>query len=99
MLKYKALYKKMMDDLKDAGMWIDWGEKMMEEYPEEGDFLLKSAMYRLETSYPETKIVFERLCEKDAKNDGHCMNELIEEQLEEWHADLCTKLKKVMHKK
>ena len=35
MLKYKALYKKMMDDLKDAGMWIDWGEKMMEEYPEE----------------------------------------------------------------
>ena len=27
MLVYKALYKKkMMDDLKDAGMWIDWAE-------------------------------------------------------------------------
>ena len=33
MLAYKALYKKMMDDLKDAGMWIVWAEQLMEENP------------------------------------------------------------------
>jgi len=30
MLKYKALYCKMMDDLKDAGMWIEWANEMKE---------------------------------------------------------------------
>jgi hypothetical protein len=29
MLVYKALYRKMMDDLKDAGMWLDWSEQIM----------------------------------------------------------------------
>lgn len=97
MLVYKALYKKMMDDLKDAGMWIEWAEKMKSEYPEEADYLLKSARYRLENSYPETKAMFTRACEHDKdRKDGKCMDELIHEQFEEWHDELCTKLKKHM---
>ena len=46
MLVYKALYKKMMDDLKDAGMWIEWAGKMKKENPEEAEYFLKSAEYR-----------------------------------------------------
>jgi hypothetical protein len=54
MLAYKALYRKMMDDLKDAGMWIDWAEQMCEAHPDEAKFLLTSAKERLEESFPET---------------------------------------------
>ena len=50
MLAYKALYKKMMDDLKDAGMWIDWAEQIEEEHPTIAKFLLESAKERLEES-------------------------------------------------
>ena len=95
MLKYKSLYKKMMDDLKDAGMWIDWAEKLEEDCPEVSQYLMKSAAYRLETSYPETMKLFEHICSLDQKKDGHCMNELIYEQLECWHDELITKMKKM----
>ena len=40
MLVYKALYKKMMDDLKDAGMWIDWAEQLEESHPKVAKFLM-----------------------------------------------------------
>mgnify|MGYP000012364117 CR=1 FL=1 len=39
MLKYKALYKKMMDDLKDAGMWLDWAKELQDSSPEVSKFL------------------------------------------------------------
>ena len=48
MLAYKALYKKMMDDLKDAGMWIDWAEQLEESHPKVAKFLMESAKERLE---------------------------------------------------
>ena len=95
MLKYKALYKKMMDDLKDAGMWIDWAEKIEEDCPEVAQYLMKSAVYRIETSYPETMKLFEHICSSEQKKDGHCMNELIYEQLESWHDELVTKIKRM----
>lgn len=97
MLAYKALYKKMMDDLKDAGMWIEWAEKIKVDHPDEADYFLKSARYRLENSYPETKAMFTRACEHDKNKKGTpCMDELIHEQFEEWHDELWTKLKKYM---
>jgi hypothetical protein len=40
MLAYKALYRKMMDDLKDAGMWLDWAEQIMWEHPTCAEFLI-----------------------------------------------------------
>ena len=48
MLAYKALYKKMMDDLKDSGMWIDWSEQLWDSHPEVAKFLMESAKERLE---------------------------------------------------
>jgi hypothetical protein len=54
MLVYKALYKKMMDDLKDTGMWIDWSEQLWGSHPEVAKFLMESAKERLEESFPQT---------------------------------------------
>ena len=28
MYKFKVLYKKMVDDLKDSDMWLDWAKKL-----------------------------------------------------------------------
>lgn len=95
MLKYKVLYKKMMDDLKDAGMWIDWAQELKNECPDVAQYLLKSATYRIESSYPETMKLFEHISELDKEKNGHCMNELIHEQLECWHDELVMKMKKI----
>jgi hypothetical protein len=51
MLVYKALYRKMMDDLKDAGMWLDWAEQIMCDYPEYAEFLIESAEERLNKTF------------------------------------------------
>ena len=51
MLVYKALYRKMMDDLKDAGMWLDWAEQIMCDYPEYAEFLIESAEERLDKTF------------------------------------------------
>ena len=54
MLVYKALYRKMMDDLKDAGMWLEWAEQIMWDYPDCAEFLIDSAEERLEKTFVET---------------------------------------------
>ena len=64
MLVYKALYRKMMDDLKDAGMWIDWAEQMCEAHPDEAKYLLESAKERLEESFPTTYEHFKKMVEE-----------------------------------
>ena len=45
MLVYKALYRKMMDALKDSGMWIDWAEQLKETQPEVAKYLADSANF------------------------------------------------------
>lgn len=95
MLKYKVLYKKMMDDLKDAGMWMNWAEELKEECPDISQYLMKSAAHRIEVSYPETMKLFEHVCGSDQKKDGHCINELVHEQLESWRDELITKAKRM----
>lgn len=94
MLKYKALYKKMMDDLKDSGMWLDWAKELFPTCPKVAKFLYDSAKNRLEDSYPDTKEIFEHLCKEDKENK-YCMNELVDDQFREWHEELMGKLKKV----
>ena len=98
MLAYKALYRKMMDDLKDAGMWIDWAEQICEEHPEEAKYLLESAKERLEESFPKTYEPFEKLCE-----DGHgkgevCMNEVVHDHIMEWHNAMHMRVEKMLKK-
>lgn len=84
MLVYKALYKKMMDDLKDAGMWIDWAEQMWEECPTVAKYLLESAKERLEDSFPKTYEHFEKFCEEHHGKDEVCMNEVVYDHMMDW---------------
>lgn len=93
MLKYKALYKKMMDALKDAGMWIDWGEQLKEECPDTAKFLVESAKARLDTDFPTTYAHFKKLC--DADEDAHCgLNEMVEEHMMDWYESMLNRIKR-----
>jgi hypothetical protein len=84
MLVYKALYKKMMDDLKDAGMWIDWAEQLMGEHEEVARFLLDSAKERLEESFPQTYEHFSHAC-KDGHGKGDiCVDEMVYDHMMDW---------------
>lgn len=85
MLAYKALYKKMMDDLKDAGMWIDWAEQLQEECPKVAKFLLESAKERLEDTFPKTYEHFEEMCEETHGKGEVCMNDVIYDHMMDWH--------------
>lgn len=84
MLAYKALYKKMMDDLKDAGMWIDWAEQIEEEHPAIAKFLLESAKERLEESFPKTYEHFEDMCEETHGKGEVCMNDVVYDHMMDW---------------
>ena len=96
MLVYKALYRKMMDDLKDAGMWLDWAEQMMCEHPGYAEFLIDSAEERLEKTFTETYKHFEKLCE-EYKADL-CMDEIVHDHMMEWHVALKMKAEKLESK-
>ena len=94
MLVYKALYSKLMDGLKDAGMWIDWAEQLKAEQPEIAQFLCESAKVRLETDFPKTYEHFKVLCESSTHKDGECMNSMVEEHMMDWYEHLLNKIKK-----
>lgn len=84
MLAYKALYKKMMDDLKDAGMWIDWAEQIEETHPKVAKFLLESAKERLEDTFPKTYEHFEDICEESHGKGEVCMNDVVYDHMMDW---------------
>ena len=96
MLVYKALYRKMMDDLKDAGMWLDWSEQIMCDYPDYAEFLIDSAEERLEKTFVETYKHFEKLC-KEHKTDI-CMDEVVHDHMMEWHQGMKMKVDKLKDK-
>jgi hypothetical protein len=98
MLAYKALYRKMMDDLKDAGMWLDWAEQICESHPDEARFLLESAKERLEESFPKTYEHFEKLCEASHGKGDICMNEVVHDHMMEWHHAMHMKAEKMLKK-
>ena len=95
MLVYKALYRKMMDDLKDAGMWIDWSEQLEHDHPEVAKMLRASAMERLEDDFPQTHQMFCGLCEKDEEHKGKCMNGMVEEHMMDWYESMLNRLKRM----
>lgn len=97
MLPYKALYKKMMDDLKDAGMWIEWSEQMCEKHPDEAKFLLESAKDRLEEDFPKTYEHFEKLC-KEKHETNVCMDEVIYDHIMDWRNSMMLKIEKLVKK-
>ena len=93
MLKYKALYRKMMDALKDAGMWLDWADQLKEECPETAKYLYDSAKVRLETDFPTTYAHFKKLCTD--KDISHCgLNEMVEEHMMDWYEGMMNRIKR-----
>lgn len=94
-MKYKALYSKMMDDLKDGEMFLEWGKELMNESPEIGKYLISQAEYRILSSFPETKKMFDEICEKDEETSGKCISNMVEDYLCEWHDSLERKVKKI----
>lgn len=90
MLVYKALYRKMMDDLKDAGMWLDWAEQIMPDYPDQAKYLIESAKERICDSFPDTHKHFKKVCE-DMKTEV-CVDEVVCDHMMEWHNSLKMKL-------
>lgn len=94
MLVYKALYRKMMDDLKDAGMWIDWAEQLESSHPNVAEYLCDSAKMRLEDSFPKTYELFKELCQEKTGREAVCMDEVVHDHLMEWYHSLKTKIEK-----
>lgn len=92
MLAYKILYEKMMDDLKDAGMWIDWAEQMKGEQPDLAEFLLESAKDRLEESFPQTYELFKKMCEENHEKGENCIDEIVHDHLMDWHYGMKRKI-------
>lgn len=80
----------MMDDLKDAGMWIEWANELKEESPEVAKFLIVSANDRLERSFPETRDMLWNMM----KEDKTMLKELTNEHINSWASEMKEKIKK-----
>lgn len=93
MLVYKALYRKMMDALKDAGMWLDWADQLKEDQPQIAKYLCECAKERLEKDFPVTHQHFKTLCE-DNKNEKYCLNEMVEEHMMDWYEGMMNRIKR-----
>lgn len=100
MKKFKALYKAMYDDLKDAEMMIKYAHKIKEECKEDiplADELAKYASFRL-NHFME----FHKLFEQEAKKKevvseetvSMCMWEETHEMMVEWYNSIKSKVNK-----
>lgn len=100
MKKYKALYKGMYDDLKDAEMMIDYACEIKEHTPDDkmlADELAKYAKYRLEHFAEFHKLFIEHAMKEktiDMKTVDHCMWGEAHEQMQEWHDKIEKKISK-----
>ena len=90
MLKYKAIYCKMMDDLKDASMWIEWANELKKDSPDVAKFLITSANDRLERSFPETRDMLWNMM----KEDKTMLKELTNDHINSWANEMKEKIKK-----
>ena len=100
MEKFKALYKAMYDDLKDAEMMIDYACEIKEEHSEDkalADELAKYAKFRLDHFMTFHKIfVEESKKQKDVteKSVEKCMWHETHEQIQEWYDKVAKKIAK-----
>ena len=100
MKKFKALYKGMYDDLKDAEMMIEYACKIAEHTPEDkalADELAKYAKYRLDHFMSFHKLFVEHAMKHkgvDEKTVDHCMWEESHEQMQEWYGHIEKKINK-----
>lgn len=100
MEKFKALYKAMYDDLKDAEMMIDYACEIIEDHSEDkplADELAKYAKFRLEHFMAFHKIFVDEAHkhkEVNEKTVDHCMWKEAHEQMQEWHDKIAKKISK-----
>ena len=100
MKKFKALYKAMYDDLKDAEIMIEYACEIMEEKPEDkplADELAKYAKFRLDHFMTFHKLFVEHAHkhkEVNEKTVEHCMWKESHEQMQEWYDKITKKVSK-----
>lgn len=80
----------MMDDLKDAGMWIEWANELKKDNPDVAKFLITSANDRLEKSFPETRDMLWNMM----KEDKTMLKELTNDHINSWANEMKEKIKK-----
>ena len=80
----------MMDDLKDAGMWIEWANELKKDSPDVAKFLITSANDRLEKSFPETRDMLWNMM----KEDKTMLKELTNDHINGWANEMKEKIKK-----
>lgn len=80
----------MMDDLKDAGMWIEWANELKKDSPDVAKFLITSANDRLEKSFPETRNMLWNMM----KEDKTMLKELTNDHINSWADEMKEKIKK-----
>lgn len=83
----EALFRKMMDELKDAGMWIDWAFDLREKESNTAKYLITAANERLSKGYPETK---KMLCDMIGVDATAAM---FMDYTDEWHREMVEKVK------
>ena len=100
MEKFKALYKGMYDDLKDAEMMIEYAHEIVEEHAEDkplADELAKYAKYRLEHFMAFHKIFVDEAHKHKSTNEKtveHCMWHETHEQMQDWYDSINKKINK-----
>ena len=100
MEKFKAFYKAMYDDLKDAEMMIDYAHEIVEEHAEDkplADELVKYAKFRMEHFMAFHKLFVEEAHKQKQvteKTVEHCMWKESHEQVQEWHDKIAKKIAK-----
>lgn len=100
MKKFKALYKAMYDDLKDAEMMIKYAHDIREENPEDknlADELAKYASFRL-NHFMEFHTHFMTEAQKTPRiteeTVSMCMWEETHEMMQEWYEHIKAKVSK-----
>ena len=100
MEKFKALYKGMYDDLKDAEMMIEYACDIAEDHPEDkslADELAKYAKFRLDHFMEFHKFFVEQSHkhkEVNEKTVEHCMWKETHEQMVDWYDKIAKKISK-----
>lgn len=98
MHKFKALYKGMYDDLKDAEMMMEYACEIKKHHPEDkavADELVKYAKHRLDHLMDFHKIFVDeskKMKEFTEKTVSQCMWYETHEQLQEWYDEISKKI-------
>ena len=99
MKKFKALYKGMYDDLKDAEMMIEYACEI-KEHPEDkhvADEMAQYAKFRLDHFMTFHEIFTKEAAKQkdiDSRTVAHCMWEEQHEHMQEWYDSIERKIMK-----